>query len=74
MSETSIVDAQEDLTRRVMDWEGVTGTAVGLLDGEPCIKVYVAVRDEALLSRLPETHMGFPVSVEVTGRFERRGP
>ena len=63
--------AQARVTRRVIDLEGVTGTAMGLCDGKPCIKVYVEKNSPALRSRLPTSEAGFPVVVEVTGQFRR---
>ena len=67
----TIEDAQARVTRKVIDLEGVTGTALGLCDGKPCIKVYVENDSSSIVSRLPRSESGFPVVVEVTGRFQR---
>jgi hypothetical protein len=72
MPDTTIIAAQEELTPTVMALPGVVGTAVGLCDDEPCIKVYVAREDEGLRARIPETYRGFRVDVEVSGEFEAR--
>lgn len=75
MPDTSIAAAQaaqEELTPTVMALPGVTGTAVGLCDDKPCIKVYLARDDEELRARIPESHRGFKVDVEVSGEFEAR--
>ena len=63
--------AQARVTRRVIDLEGVTGTAMGLCGGKPCIKVYVEKASDSLSRRLPRSESGFPVVVEVTGRITR---
>ena len=61
--------AQNELTDRVMDWPGVTGTAIGEKGGKPCLKVYVS--DSAVGKRVPGSVGGFPVVVELTGAFKR---
>jgi hypothetical protein len=72
MADTSIMAAQKALTDSVMSKPGVVGTAIGLCDEAPCIKVYIARRDEELLKQIPDTFMGFKVDVEVTGEFRAR--
>lgn len=69
---TAAQAAQEELTPTVMALEGVVGTAVGLCDDAPCIKVYLARDDEELRARIPETFRGFPVDIEISGEFEAR--
>lgn len=64
--------AQARVTRKVIDLEGVTGTALGLCDGKPCIKVYVESASESLRRRLPTSEGDYPVVVEVTGTFRRQ--
>ena len=63
----SIEQAHDALTRKVIDWAGVTGTAIGLHAGKPCLKVYVTGSDPALRRRLPSSVGGFRVVVEETG-------
>ena len=63
--------AQASVTRKVIDLEGVTGTAMGLCDGKPCIKVYIEANSPSLRSRLPRSEGGYPVVVEVTGKIRR---
>lgn len=48
---------------------GVEGVALGECRGEPAIVVYVVRRSAAVLRRIPRTLEGFPVTVEVSGRF-----
>jgi hypothetical protein len=58
------------LTKAVIDRPGVTGTAIGLSKGKPCLKVYVVDRHAA--GRIPSSVDGHPVEVEETGDFNRR--
>lgn len=72
MRDTSIIAAQEELTPELMALPGVVGTAVGLCDELPCIKVYLAHKDAELEARIPVSYKGFKVDTEVTGEFEAR--
>jgi hypothetical protein len=62
--------ARKKLTRDVMRRPGVTGTAVGERNGEPCLLVYVDGSVDAGRS-IPESVGGYPVVVETTGSFRR---
>ncbi len=73
MADTSIIAAQEALTSSVIDLPGVTGTAVGLCDGQPCIKVYLVSPSRELIDQIPSTFRGFVVDIEVTGEIRARG-
>jgi hypothetical protein len=48
---------------------GVVGTAQGLCDGKPCIKVFVAKKTPELLKQVPAAADGYPITVEETGEF-----
>ncbi len=65
----SIEEAQARVTRAVIDLQGVAGTALGLSRGKPCITILLERDDAALRSKLPGSEAGFPVRVEVAGRF-----
>ena len=67
----SIEGAHDRVTRKVIGMKGVTGTAIGMRHGKPCIKVYVEKDDPRLKSRLPRRAGGVPVDVEVTGKVRR---
>jgi hypothetical protein len=58
------------------DWllalPGVIGTAVGLSDGERCIKVLVADSNADTRRRIPDRLEGCRVVVEVTGIMRPR--
>jgi hypothetical protein len=58
------------LTKAVIDRPGVTGTAIGLSRGKPCLKVYV--EDRRAAGRIPSRVDGHRVEVEETGTFNRR--
>ena len=51
---------------------GVVGTAIGLRDGERCIKVLVADTAAATKSRIPPRLEGYRVVIEVTGTIRPR--
>ena len=68
-----IEKAHQRLTKRVISRKGVTGTAIGLTGGKPCIKVYVNRRSDAATSRIPSSFEGFRVIVEETGTIHRLG-
>ena len=58
------------LTKAVIDRPGVTGTAIGLSKGKPCLKVFV--KDRRAAGKIPSRIDGHRVEVEETGTFERR--
>ena len=60
--------AHRELTKRVMDKPGVTGTAIGESGSKPCLKVYVI--DEEARRALPKRIGGFRVIIEMSGAFE----
>ena len=70
MAEVSITQALEQATPELMKIEGVVGTAQGLCEGSPCIKIYVAKKTPELLARIPATIAGHPVVIEETGAFK----
>ncbi|MGH7529308.1 MAG: hypothetical protein ACRDZV_14810 [Acidimicrobiia bacterium] len=51
----------------LMSLPGVVGTAIGLCDGTPCIRVFLA--DSNAAPRVPSRLEGYLVNAEVTGRF-----
>jgi len=53
---------------------GVVGTAIGISEGVPCIRVFLADPSGIAVGRIPAQLEGFPVRAEVTGPFHpRRG-
>jgi ribosomal protein S19 len=56
----------------LMALPGVVGTAIGLCDGTPCIRVFVRDSVAARGTQLGEKLGGYPLRVEVTGTFHAR--
>jgi hypothetical protein len=48
---------------------GVEGTAIGLFEGKPCIKILSSLEPEQLRTNIPESVEGYPVVIEQTGTF-----
>ena len=61
--------AHKALTAKVMGKPGVSGTAIGMNGGKPCLMVYVA--DRSAGKAVPRTFKGFDVVTEVSGSFRR---
>lgn len=59
-------------TDSLMALPGVVGTAIGLCDGERCIKVFLAEPNPATTRRIPARLETYRVSVEVTGIIRPR--
>lgn len=74
MPEMPIEKVLQQHTSVLMAIPGVVGTAQGLCDGEPCIKVYVMEKTDDLLQRIPPEIEGYLVSVEETGEFRKLDP
>ena len=51
---------------------GVVGTAIGICDGVPCIRVFVADSASARRVNVGARLEGYPVRVEITGPFRAR--
>jgi metal-responsive CopG/Arc/MetJ family transcriptional regulator len=51
---------------------GVVGTAIGLYEGERCIKVLVVDSGSGTIKRIPDHLEGYRVVVEVTGTIRPR--
>ena len=69
MPERTIEVVLKDHTDRLMALSGVVGTAQGLCDDRPCIKIYVAEMTSELERAIPDELEGYNVDIEVTGEF-----
>ena len=69
MPEKTIEEVLKEHTNKLMSIPGVVGTAQGLCDNKPCIKVYVIKRSLELEQKIPKKIEGFVVEVEETGEF-----
>ncbi|MDH4231831.1 MAG: hypothetical protein OEW04_07345 [Nitrospirota bacterium] len=49
---------------------GIAGTAIGLCDETPCIKVYVLKKTPELDEKIPGELEGYTVVIEETGEFK----
>lgn len=67
-----IQDVQDEHTPTWMAVDGVTGTGIGLCEGTPCIRIFLARESDAAREALPDTIEGHPVQVVVTGEFTPR--
>ncbi len=48
---------------------GVEGTAIGMFEGRPCIKIFSSINPQELRSKIPSTVENYPVIIEETGAF-----
>ena len=67
MQERSIKAVLMEHTDSLMALPGVVGTAQGLCDGAPCIKVMVVKKTPELLKQIPASIEGYTVEVLETG-------
>ena len=74
MPNKSLQEALQDHTGSLMAISGVVGTAQGLCDGKPCIRVFVVERSAEILNQIPSEIEGYPVEVQETGEFRRLDP
>ena len=70
MAAKGIEEVLKEHTNELMTIPGVVGTAEGLCDGKPCIKVYVIKKTPELNNKIPHILEGYPVSIEETGEFK----
>ncbi|MBU8934012.1 MAG: hypothetical protein KOO62_08380 [candidate division Zixibacteria bacterium] len=69
MDNKTIESVLEKYTRQLMSLPGVTGTGLGLCDGIPCIKVFVAGLTEETKKEIPDQLEGHQVKIEESGTF-----
>jgi hypothetical protein len=56
-------------TEELMSLPGVVGTAQGLYNDKPCIKVYVIDKTPELDQKIPDKLEGYPLMIEETGEI-----
>ena len=71
MPEKTIQEVRKEHTGELMAVPGVVGTAIGMCNERPCIKVYVVKKTPELDRKIPDTLEGYPVMTEETGEFRR---
>ncbi len=65
----TIVEVLKEHTEELMSLPGVVGTAQGLCDGKPCIKVLVIEKTPELAQKIPDIIEGYQVVIEETGEI-----
>ena len=74
MPNKSLEEILQEYTDSLMTMSGVVGTAQGLCDGEPCIRVFVIKKSDELMGQIPPMIEGYPVDVQETGEFRKVDP
>jgi hypothetical protein len=74
MPERTIERVQEEHTDDWMAIPGVEGTAIGLYEGKPCIKIFSSKKAEDLRGLIPSNVEDYPVIIEETGTFRALDP
>ena len=69
MPERTIEQVQEEHTDEWMAIQGVVGTAIGLFEGKPCIKIFTSTKPQQLRDKIPSMVEDYPVIIEETGSF-----
>lgn len=69
MPEKTIEQVQQEHTYQWMAIPGVEGTAIGLFEDKPCIKIFSSRKVEELRDKIPTIIEGYPVIIEETGAF-----
>jgi hypothetical protein len=70
MASQSIQQVLKKHTHKLMSIPGVVGTAQGLCDSQPCIKVLVIQQTPEIEEKIPETLEGYPVEIESTSEIK----
>jgi hypothetical protein len=66
----SIEEVLREHTDGLMSIPGVAGTAQGICNNKPCIKVFVIKKTKDIDQSIPDELDGYPVEVEETGEFK----
>ena len=70
----TIEDVLKKHTSKLMSLPGVVGTGQGLCSGEPCIRIFVVQKTDALLKQIPPEIDGYLIDIQETGEFRKREP
>ncbi len=69
MAAKRIEEVLKEHTKELMSLSGVVGTAQGLCDGKPCIKVYVIKKTPELDQKIPDNLEGYLVMIDEAGEI-----
>lgn len=70
MTDKTIQQVLQKHSRHIISLPGVVGIARGVLNGKPCIRVFVAQKIPELLLQIPSHIEGYEVSIEESGEFK----
>jgi hypothetical protein len=73
MSEKTIEQVLEERTEEWLAIPGVEGSAIGIFEGCPCIKIFASVNAQQLHQRIPSNIENYHVIIEQTGTFGALG-
>lgn len=74
MPEEAIGSVFESHKKSLLELDGVVGVAIGKHEGRPCIRVFVARKNDELLRQIPVALDGYKISIEETGEFRALVP
>ncbi len=69
MPDKTIEQVLQDNTDKWMAILGVEGTAIGLCEGKPCIRIFTSAKPQQLKDKMPSKVEGYPVIIEETASF-----
>lgn len=68
-AEKTIEDVLKEHSEAWMSRPEVVGTAKGLCDDQPCIKIYVKRKAPGLRQKIPNSIENYPIVIQETGEF-----
>ena len=69
MPDKTIEQVLSERTDAWMAIPGVVGTAIGMFEDKPCIKILTSKTPQELRAKIPSTVESYPVIIEETGEF-----
>jgi len=72
MAVNSIEQVLRENTPKWMSIDGVVGTAIGELEGTPCIVILVSLRTPDITNNIPSKLDGYQIVIRETGEFRAR--
>ncbi len=59
----------KDNTSKWLDIPGIEGTAIGMCNDQPCIKIFTSARPDEIKTMIPTAIEGYQVVIEYTGQI-----
>ena len=69
VSRVTIEQVLKENTSKWLAIPGVEGTAIGMCNDKPCIKIFTSARPDEIQPMIPAMIEGYQVVVEYTGQF-----